>query len=624
MKKASVIIFSLMLMPNVLFSQYKAKEFTFNDGNQHDNMKISRSISNGDTIISLTNTPVIASFFVSGNVMLNKSSNSYVRVTIEDIFYNEYLVYEDYPLISDSESSFSKVGLETACMDSIRLHSLRIEAENATIILDSIYYSTYNETLNRMRSPILNRESQCKYIADRLNQRLTNNNMSWRAGLTDVALLSYEEKKALFGGIVPPLYGFDYYKQGVFVMPGSEEMLATGNLSLPTNIYPEEWDWRNRHGKNWMTPVKNQGSCGSCWAFSSISTFESYINLYYNQVVNFDLSEQEVLSCSNAGSCASGSINGAFDYIKSSGVTTENCFAYSATDEPCNHQCAVPSDRLSFAQYRHVSTMEDSIKKVLIKSPISFGNKTWYHFLTLAGYKRIQIGENVFTSSGSNYTITIMPEDPLIGQTAWLLKNSWGTSWGDNGYGYVVMPMSDAYETYKIEGEVQSSILSNSDIICEDADNDGYYFWGVGPKPTNCPICCPDTPDGDDSNPNIGKLDSYGKPIAYSFPYPTTIINTNCIWSTDKTSCGNIVITSNATLVITGQLTMNPLAKIIVQDGGTLIVNAGSIINANIEVLSSANLKLVNNGALHLDHSDNLIVSYGAEADLEYGRIITE
>lgn len=72
------------------------------------------------------------------------------------------------------------------------------------------------------------------------------------------------------------------------------------------------------------------------------------------------------------------------------------------------------------------------------------------------------------------------------------------------------MSLSDAYEIYKISGSVFSQVLNDNDIVCSDDDEDGYYFWGVGPKPSNCPSWIPNEPDGDDSDSCLGPIDEYG------------------------------------------------------------------------------------------------------------------
>jgi hypothetical protein len=613
-------IFSLMLLTsNIVFSQYLSKDFTFEDTKRSEGKQLSLSFGGNDTTIFLENKNKIQGFYISGNVHLEDTPRSYARITIEDEFQNEYLVYEIYPLISKNKSEFQKVGIETACLDNVLPIRMKIEVMHASILVDSIYYLMDSNGEMKLKLPHY-RRLQCEYIANTINTNLNKNYGTWCAGVTDIAKLSYEDKKTLFGGKVPILYGIDYYKQGVFVMTDSQSE-KENKLSLPTSTnFVSEWDWRDRHGKNWMSPIKNQSSCGSCWAFSPIGTFESYVNLYYNQLLNYDLSEQEVLSCSGAGNCADGGyINDAYNHIKSSGAILESCFPYLATDAPCSTECVNPNDRLFFEQFQSVARNEGSIKTALFKSPISFGISSWNHFLVLVGYKQIQGGENYFTS-GRSYTITLSSDDPLVGQTALLLKNSWGPSWGDNGYGYVAMSLSDAYGIYKITG----SVLSNNDIICEDSDNDGYYFWGIGSKPNNCPMCCPDVPDGNDSDPTIGELDVYGNPITYAFPYPTITISTDTIWTTNQIQCGNIIVTNNATLTIATQLTMNPAAKLIVHNGGTLLVNGGEIINANIEVQNSAKLSLQNNGKLHLKHYGNLNIHLGAEANMECGKVLIE
>ena len=609
----------------MVYAQYLSKEFSFDNSNKHNGIRLGVSIQNKDSIIALNKHQTISGVFVSGNIVLSENERSFVRITIEDEYKNEYLVYEAYPLISDNECSFSKVGLETIYLNNIQVNQLKIETLNASVLLDSIYY--IHEVSPTMKQKAeYNRVTQCEYIANKINHKLSKTNKTWTAGVTDIALMTYEDRKALFGGRVPMLYGFDYYKRGIFVIPEYENKRQMPNEqdNRYRSSYVSEWDWRNRHGKNWMTPIRNQGSCGSCWAFATIGTFEPYINLYYNRLINYDLSEQEVLSCSGAGTCASGSISSAFNYVRTNGAIPEDCFAYTATQVPCNNQCGTPNDRIYFEQYSTPSVNEASIKEALFKSPISFGNRPWFHFLVLAGYKQIQSGDNYFTSGNALDTITIDPEDPLVGETAWLLKNSWGTGWGDNGYGYVAMFLSDAYGIYKISGNVTSSIWADSDIVCEDADNDGYYFWGLGSKPDHCPICCPDTPDGDDSNPLLAEMDTYGNFAPYTFPYDTTTISSNSTWNTDTTHCGNIVVTNNATLTISAQLTMNPAAKIIVQNGGTLIVDGGSIVNATVDVQNSAKFQLLNNGTLYLKQLGNLKVQLGAEAEMEYGRILLQ
>ncbi len=145
----------------------------------------------------------------------------------------------------------------------------------------------------------------------KINKNLEERNIPWIAGETSISQLSYQEKKALFGGTLPNLYGFEYYTGGIFVMPGALEDESQIDYNAVTagsgdSPYVKEFSWTDCHGRNWVTPVKNQGACGSCWAFAAVGATELMVNLYYNQPLNLDLSEQQIVSCANAGSCSGG------------------------------------------------------------------------------------------------------------------------------------------------------------------------------------------------------------------------------------------------------------------------------------------------------------------------------
>ena len=116
---------------------------------------------------------------------------------------------------------------------------------------------------------------------------------------------------------------------------------------LDESVLPTSIDWRNYNGSNWVTPPKNQGGCGSCWSFAAAGVVEAHHNILANNpALDLNLAEQDMLSCSSAGTCAGGFTAAAMYYIRDNGVVDEPCFPYVASDVACS-RCANWASRLT-------------------------------------------------------------------------------------------------------------------------------------------------------------------------------------------------------------------------------------------------------------------------------------
>ena len=237
--------------------------------------------------------------------------------------------------------------------------------------------------------------------------------------------------------------------------------------------------------------------------------------MYYIKVLNLDLSEQDLLSCSGAGTCDGGYPSVALNYITNTGIVDEAAFPYAKANLPCSDKSKTAAEllqitgKIDFGSTAYPKT-EDDLKRMLIEmGPVSGGLYDWSHAMVLVGYKVVKEGDQFYyqDSHGAHSWITILAGDPMIGQTVWLFKNSWGQLAGDAGYLYTLTPITNIGWTHALKTPVISRV-QNYDVVCEDADGDGYYWWGLGPKPANCPG--PDLADGDDSDPTLGPLDEYG------------------------------------------------------------------------------------------------------------------
>jgi hypothetical protein len=171
--------------------------------------------------------------------------------------------------------------------------------------------------------------------------------------------------------------------------------------------------------------------------------------------------------------------------------------------------------------------------------------------------------------------------NPLIGLTYWIFKNSYGIlqpgqpHWhANNGYVYIFVQSVNQIYAYTTEAPYSTFSYNRN---CTDADNDGYYFWGTGSKPSTCPSCSPNTPDGDDSDPNIGPMDEYGNCTTITGPYEAAHeITTTVSWTNGQSICGDVYVRNGGELTIDGA-NVNIYDEFVVEIGGTLIMTEGVI-----------------------------------------------
>ena len=597
--------------------------------------------------LPLNDLPVLSGLSLSGNASLLNEDDAYIGVTLLDTAGCEHLVYETYPLMADDLScTLNDVALETAALNNVRPDSLKILLRNARLTINALHYAgrTTATGWQTQRKNLL--ATQKSYTLERLNQHLRERDMTWSVGETCYSSLTFDEKRRLLGEGFNLMGGFEYYTGGIFVMPGA--------LSVPApkeaDPFVKEFDWRNRHGKNWMTPSKPQTSLG-CWAFGAVGPFEAYINIYYNRLLNYDLSEQEVLSCSGGQAYSTDLITGelkneggyttdAIRYIEENGLVTEDCFPIQGPFIDCAEKCKNPQDLILIDSYKSINSNKTTqIKKALLKAPITYNyrydydyydekgelhKERWGHLATLSGYKRIELNDKIILDyRDANEVVTIRQGNPLIGRTAWLIKDNTGENWGDKGFVYLITDAMTSQYFYELSGEVHSQILTNDSIAVTDADGDGYYCWGLGERPDNLPIGVPEEPDGDDSDPNYGPMDEYGN-LQDIIKGEVLIIDKPTIYSAQKRYCySDIIIKKGGILRVLTDLIMYKDAHIIVENGGKLQVR-GSITRADIDVMPGGELSLYNrtNCKLILDEGDEVNIAIGAEFSFNGGQII--
>ncbi len=182
----------------------------------------------------------------------------------------------------------------------------------------------------------------------------------------------------------------------------------------------------------YYTSIKNQASCGSCWAFSTCAQTESEI--LRKDGVHKDLSEQWLVSCNTDGwGCNGGWF--AFDYHVNPGAALESCFPYSATDEPCYTGCSYP---YSINSWAYVGSSSGVPTTTAIKTAIYNHGAVAVAVYVTSSFQAYTGG--VYNSCAwfvwsVNHAVQLVGWDDSKG--AWLMKNSWGTGWGENGFMWI-------------------------------------------------------------------------------------------------------------------------------------------------------------------------------------------
>ncbi|KAH9308032.1 hypothetical protein KI387_035943 [Taxus chinensis] len=246
-------------------------------------------------------------------------------------------------------------------------------------------------------------------------------------GVTKFSDLTEEEFRSQYLGLRAP----SFLKSGAHDAP-----------ILPTDELPDNFDWRE---KGAVAEVKNQGSCGSCWAFSTTGALEGANFLKTGKLLS--LSEQQLVDCDHEcdpseprdcdSGCNGGLMTTAYEYaMKAGGLESEEDYPYTGRGDTCKFDKSKIVAEVS--NFSVVSIDEDQIAANLVKhGPLSIGINAMFMQTYIGGVSCPYICSKLTLDHGVllvGYGAEGYAPIRLKNKPYWLIKNSWGANWGEKGY----------------------------------------------------------------------------------------------------------------------------------------------------------------------------------------------
>ncbi|MCG2725808.1 MAG: C1 family peptidase [Elusimicrobia bacterium] len=252
-------------------------------------------------------------------------------------------------------------------------------------------------------------EENAKETIDTIQALINQNHAKWVAGETSLSNLSWNEWQNYVG------LSFDLVN-----VPPIADM---EDIELPPSL-----DWRTAGG-DYVTEIRSQAKCGSCWAFAMTGALESYVLLSEKKPgLNLDLSEQVMLSCSGIGSCKGGRLNAS--YLEKTGLPPEEFYPYTATDGACSTAVEGWQDKTyKIGDWGSVSQSLSSLKSALVKyGPLATAMMVYEDFMHYKSgiYSRVT-GKKL----GGHAVLLIGYNDE---EEYFIVKNSWSEKWGEEGF----------------------------------------------------------------------------------------------------------------------------------------------------------------------------------------------
>jgi C1A family cysteine protease len=275
-------------------------------------------------------------------------------------------------------------------------------------------FKKWKEGRKRLYNNGKEEDNRLRIFADnyKMVKKMQSENRTYEVELNKFADMSTEEFASTYLGTRPPT-----------MRSNNEQLLEATTATLPASV-----DWRTR---NAVTPIKNQGSCGSCWSFSAIGALESLYAIKYGILKSF--SEQQLVDCSGSYgtyACNGGIMTAAFKYTRDYGVELGSVYPYTGAKGTCKFD----KTKVVFKNTAWVSVTPNNnvqLAAAVATRPVSAAVQA---DASVFQFYKGGIIDGTACGTSLNHGIIIVGYGSENGKDFWIIRNSWGTSWGEAGY----------------------------------------------------------------------------------------------------------------------------------------------------------------------------------------------
>ena len=237
-----------------------------------------------------------------------------------------------------------------------------------------------------------------------------------------------EEAKSLMGTILEDHFKFSHPVKTFDHIKDSD---------IPTS-FDSRTQW-----PNFIHPIRNQERCGSCWAFAASEALSDRFAIASNGTVNVVLSPEDLVSCDEHDmGCMGGILSQAWKYLTETGIVTDQCFPYTAgtgTAPPCPAAGTCAADGVTYQKYKsqdyyRLATVQDIQKAIMTNGPVEAGFEVYKSFMSYKSGVYSRQWWQFWDTLMGGHAIKIVGWGVQDGEDYWLIANSWGTTWGLDGF----------------------------------------------------------------------------------------------------------------------------------------------------------------------------------------------